>query len=133
MENEMEKKVRRKRTAAKKSETTTKRSKPIATPMTAKQAQLLFSIDAKITSLYEKKDKLIKKIISTSGPSNELVLEVGGEKPFARVKVVDQIKTIEEGTMLFKSVGIGRFTSTISRLAKAPKGAITKEELQKAQ
>jgi len=127
----METKTRRRRSSTKKVEeviepqveTATKDSKTKAalTPMTEKQAMLLFTIDQRIDELYKKKAALVKKIVSISGPLSECILKVDGEKPFARVKVIDQNKAFEDGSMIYKSSGISRYTSTISRLAKAPK------------
>lgn len=90
--------------------------------MNKKALMNLKEIDHKIDLLYEQKEKLVKKLMEKYGNGAEATIDVGGESPFMRVKLIDNSNPFsDEKPVLYRMASFRRYDVKIDFLKKAPK------------
>lgn len=89
--------------------------------LTDKEVNFFLEVNAKIEGLYEKRDKMIKKIMAERGSSQGVIKVDGDEKPFKRVTLVDNIERIMAGETLYKNAAFSRYSVDVSSLKNEPK------------
>lgn len=91
--------------------------------LTEKEIAVIIKIDTKIKELYKKKDEVFQKLFKKKGLATGFVKVEGEEKPFHRVKMVDNFSedVLEGKKPAFSTAKFSRYTFTIDKLKNEPK------------
>jgi len=85
----------------------------------------LFELNKEINSMYEKRDSLVKEIFERNKRSSEGTFKIDtDDKPFKRIRVIDNLDKIVSGETLYKSAGFSRYSVEISDLKNEPKSEV---------
>ena len=91
--------------------------------LSKKEIEVILKIDEKIKALYEKRISVFKKIQKRKGLSSGFIFVEGEEKPYHRVKMVDNFseEILNGDKPAFTAAKINRYSFVIDRLKNEPK------------
>lgn len=79
----------------------------------------LINLNKKIKEMYKRKEELLKEVFEKNGEDTKVFK--GGSKGYVRVKIIDNVKALQEGGIQFKSVGFSPIDIEVKELKREPK------------